>query len=187
MDLIRKIYSFLIDTIQSLLIAAAVFLVVYVFLFKPFEVKGESMYPNFHNNSYVLTSIIGLRFNSPKRGDVVVFKAPPDPEKQYIKRVVGLPGETIEVNKGRVLINGEILNESSYLSKSVQTSGGAFLKEGEKVTVPPGNYFVMGDNRNFSSDSRDWGFVSSDKLTGYSFFVYWPLNEAGSVANPFTR
>lgn len=185
MSLFRKIYLFLIDTLQSLLIAAAVFLVIYVFILKPFQVKGDSMYPNFFNDSYVLTNVIALRFQNPKLGDVIVFKAPPEPEKAYIKRVIGVPGDTISIQNGQVVLNGISLNESAYLKPTVKTYGGTFLKEGQKIQVPADNYFVMGDNRPFSSDSREWGFVSKDKLDGFSFFVYWPVNEAKAVKNPY--
>ncbi len=183
--ILRKIYAFFVDTLQSLLIAAAVFLVIYQFLFRPFEVKGDSMYPNFHNNSFVLTNIIKLRMENPRRGDVIVFKAPPDPEKVFIKRVIALPGDTISIEKGGVFLNGKVLDESSYLKSSVKTYGGSFLKEGQSVTVPGANYFIMGDNREFSSDSREWGFVSKDKITGFSFFVYWPVAEMKLVQNPY--
>lgn len=186
MFIIRKIYSFLIDTLQSLLIAAAVFLVIYQFLFRPFQVKGDSMYPNFHNDSYVITNIIGLKLQTPKHGDVLVFKAPPEPEKAFIKRVIAIPGDSVEIREGRVYLNGRVLNESAYLNKNTTTSPGAFLKEGEEVKVGPNQYIMMGDNRNFSSDSREWGFVSIDNITGYSWFVYWPISEAKFVDNPLT-
>src|SRR5258708_31572629 len=130
----RKVYAFLIDTLQSLLIAAAIFLVIYQFLFRPFEVKGDSMYPNFHNNTYVLTNIIALRMENPKLGDVIVFKAPPDPEKAFIKRVIGVPGDSILIENGKVKLNGKELNESAYLNSSVQTPGGAKFGERETVT-----------------------------------------------------
>lgn len=185
MALIRKIYAILIDTIQSLLIAAAIFLFVYVFILKPFQVKGNSMYPNFYNDSYVLTNVIGLRFENPKTGDVIVFKAPPDPEKSFIKRVVGTPGDTIMISNGGVFLNGKFLNESAYLKSTVKTFGSNFLRDGSTITVPPNEYFVMGDNREESSDSRVWGFVPKNALEGYSLFVYWPTNEAKFVKNPF--
>ncbi len=95
MEILRKIYSFLLDTIQTFLLAAAVFLIIYAFLFRPFEVKGDSMYPNFKDKQYVLTNLISLRFSDPKQGDVVVFNAPNDKEKDYIKRVIGIAGDTI--------------------------------------------------------------------------------------------
>lgn len=185
MDIIRKIYSLLIDTLQSLLIAAAVFLVIYQFLFRPFQVKGDSMYPNFYNDSYVLTNIVGLKFQNPKLGDVVVFKSPPDQEKAFIKRIIGVPGDSVSIQDGRVYLNDKLLDESAYLRPSVTTHGQSFLREGDRVTVPQNSYFVMGDNRTFSSDSREWGFVKTDLITGYSFFVYWPINEAKIVDNPY--
>lgn len=185
MEILRKIYVFLLDTVQTFLIAAALFLVIYVFLFRPFEVLGDSMYPNFHDREYVLTNLISLRFAAPKLGDVIVFKAPPDPDKYYIKRVIGVPGDTVMVKDGNVYLNGKILDQSAFLKSSVKTYGGSFLKEGQSVAVPPNEYFVMGDNRNYSSDSREWGFVRSDKIIGISSFVYWPLNQMKLVKNPY--
>ncbi len=187
MGILRKLYAFLIDILQSLLIAAAIFLVIYQFLFRPFEVKGDSMYPNFHNNTYVLTNIIRLRMENPRLGDVIVFKAPPDPEKAFIKRVIGVPGDSILIENGRVKLNGKLLDESAYLNSSVQTRGGAKVREGEEVTVPDNSYFVMGDNREFSSDSREWGFVPKEMITGYSFVVYWPVPEMKVVENPYKK
>src|SRR5258706_14101515 len=187
MFLLRKVWLFLVDTLQSILIAAAVFLVIYIFLFRPFQVSGQSMFPNFHNNEYVLTNLITLRFGPPVKGDVIVFKAPPDPEKDFIKRVIGVPGDTVMVKDGSVFVNGQLYNESAYLSSDVKTYGGTFLKDGDTVTVPDNEYFAMGDNRPYSSDSREWGFVPTGNIIGKSFFVYWPLNEIRGVSNPFTK
>jgi len=185
MEILRKVYAFLLDAVQTLLVAAAVFLVIYMFLFRPFEVNGESMNPNFHDKEYVLTNLIALRFGSPKLGDVVVFKAPLDPEKDYIKRVIGVAGDTVMINEGLVYLNNQLLDESAYLNSSVKTYPGAFLKEGVPVTVPPGEYFVMGDNRSHSSDSREWGFVKQDELIGESLLVYWPVSDMKFIANPY--
>lgn len=185
MTILQKIYAFFIDTIQSILLAAAVFLVIYVFLFRPFVVQGESMYPNFQDQEHVITDLVSYRFGDPKLGDVVVFKAPPDPEKDYIKRIIGVPGDSVSVKDGQVYVNNKLLNESAYLKDSVKTYGGAFLQDGASATVPDGDYFVLGDNRNASSDSRAWGFVKRSELIGKSFFIYWPLNKAGVVKNPF--
>ncbi len=184
MSILRKIYSFLIDTAQTLLIAAAVFLVIYMFLFRPFQVDGDSMYPNFLNKEYILTNIISLDFENPKRGEVIVFKAPPDPEKDYIKRVIGIPGDKIFLKGGSVYLNGAKLDESKYLKPDVVTYGGSFLREGREITIPKDMYFVLGDNRPFSSDSREWGFVPRKSVIGQSFFVYWPLDHAGFVKSP---
>ena len=187
MIILRKIYSFLIDSVQTFLMAAAVFLVIYIFLFRPFEVKGESMFPNFLNKEYVLTNLISLRFSDPKQGEVIVFKSPTDAEKDYIKRVIGVPGDTVEVRNGQIFVNGNLLDESPYLDSSVKTFGGAFLKEGVAVTVPDGQYFVMGDNRLYSSDSREWGFVTKEAIIGRSFLVYWPLADVKIIKNPFSK
>jgi signal peptidase I len=171
--------------LQTFLIAAAAFLLIYIFLFRPFEVNGESMFPNFHDKEYVLTNLIVLRFQNPKLGDVVVFKAPPEPDKDYIKRVIGTPGDTIEVKDGQVYRNGKLLDESKYLKPTVKAYSGTFLKEGDTITVPEDEYFVMGDNRLYSSDSREWGFVKRNEIIGESLFVYWPFNRMRLVENPY--
>ena len=185
LSILRKIYSFLIDTLETILLVGAVFLVIYIFLFRPFEVKGDSMYPSFHDGEYVLTNLITLRLSDPKRGDVVVFKSPVEDDKDFIKRVIAASGDTVSVQDEQVLVNGEILDQSKYLSNAVETNPGSFLEEGEVVVVPEDQYFVMGDNRPYSSDSREWGFVAKGNLIGISFFVYWPLNKMGRIENPY--
>lgn len=145
------------------------------------------MFPNFLNKEYVLTNLISLRFSDPKKGEVIVFKSPTDAEKDYIKRVIGVPGDTVEVRNGQIFVNGKLLDESPYLNTSVKTFGGAFLKEGVSVTVPDGQYFVMGDNRLYSSDSREWGFVTKEAIIGRSFLVYWPLSDVKIIKNPFSK
>lgn len=176
MEIFKKIYYLLFDLIQTLVIAGAIFVVIYAFLFRPYQVNGHSMDPTFQNGEYVLTNLITLRLGSLTRGDIVVFVAPPDKEKDYIKRIIGLPGDKVKILNGQVYLNGEKLDQSSFLSPDVRTNGGAFLGEGDEVAVPDGQYFTMGDNREFSSDSREWGFVTKSAIIGKSFIVYWPLN-----------
>lgn len=185
MGFLRKIYTFLIDTAQTLLLVFAVFLVIYVFLFRPFRVSGNSMDPTFVDRQYILTNLITLQFNKPKMGDVIVFKAPTDQEKDYIKRVIGVPGDTVFIKNGDVYVNGKLLDQGQFLNSPVKTYGGSFLKESEAVTVPADSYFVMGDNRAGSSDSREWGFVPLKSVIGQSFFVYWPLDKIEIVKNPY--
>ena len=185
MELLRRVYIFLLDGLQTFLLAAAAFLVVYMFLFRPFQVSGQSMFPNFHDKEYALTNLVGLHFSKLKLGDVIVFKAPPEPDKDFIKRVIGVPRDKIYVQDGSVYLNGAKLDESEYLSSSVKTYGGSFLKDGEQITVPPDNYFVMGDNREYSSDSREWGLVPFQNVIGISLLVYWPVNEFRLVRNPY--
>lgn len=145
------------------------------------------MYPNFYDKEYVLTNLIVLKFDNPKRGDVVVFKAPTDPDKDFIKRVIGTPGDLVSVRNGYVFVNNLKLDESAYLSRDVITNGGYFLKEGSEVTVPQDSYFVFGDNRPYSSDSREWGYVKRAEILGESFVVYWPLARTRVIKNPFTN
>lgn len=184
MEILKKVYFFILDTLQTILLAASIFLVIYIFLFRPFQVSGESMFSTFKNKEYVLTNLISLRFEELKRGDVIVFKSPTDSEKDFIKRVMGVQGDIVMVRDGYVYVNNQKVNET-YLDEGVRTYGGAFLKEGEPVTVPPDNYIVMGDNRPYSSDSREWGFLTKKDVIGKSFFVYWPINAMRLVQNPF--
>lgn len=185
MGILRGIYLFLVDTLQTLLIAAAVFLVIYIFLFRPFQVSGLSMHPTFVDKEYVLTNLISLKFQKPKKGDVIVFKAPNNQEKDYIKRVIGTANDTISLIDGNIYVNGKKLDESTYLKSDVKTYAGSFLKEGAEITVPSKNYFALGDNRPYSSDSREWGFVKENEIIGESFFVYWPPNRLRMVKNPY--
>lgn len=187
MFILRIIYSFFIDTIQTFLFVGAIFLVIYVFLFKPFQVTGASMYPNFLDGEHVLTNLIVMRFEDPKKGDVIVFKAPKDEEKDFIKRVIGVPGDTVSLKNGEVYVNNQKLDQSVYLKPDVKTYGRTFLKDEESIIVPPGEFFVMGDNRLNSSDSRDWGFIKRSEIIGESFFVYWPPNNMRLVKNPYDK
>lgn len=174
MFILRKIYYILFDLIQTLVIAGAIFVVIYAFLFRPYQVNGLSMYPNFENGEYVLTNLISKRFGEFKKGDIVVFRSPTEKNKDFIKRIIGTQGDTISINKGNFFLNGSLLEED-YLPSNYITNGGSFLSEGIQIRIPEGQYFVAGDNRSNSSDSREWGFVSKDKMIGKSFFVYWPL------------
>lgn len=177
MSILRRIYTIFIDLAETLVIAGAIFVVIYAFLFRPFQVNGQSMYPNYENGEYILTNLIGLRFQPVGRGDVIVFESPTNKEKDFVKRVIGVPGDEVMVKAGYVFVNGIKLDESKYLAPDVKTYAGAFLKEGNPDVVPANNFFVLGDNRSFSSDSREWGFVSVQKVIGKSFLVYWPVTK----------
>ncbi len=186
MEVFKKVYAFVLDTLQTILLAASIFLVIYIFLFRPFQVSGESMFPTFKNKEYILTNLVTLRFGNPIKGDVIVFKSPTDRDKDFIKRVIATEGDTVNVKDGHVFVNGEQLDETKYLKEDVPTYGGAFLRDGdEPVTVPAGQYIVMGDNRPYSSDSREWGFLTQKDIIGKSFFVYWPLNTTRLIENPY--
>lgn len=176
MEIARKAWHWLIDLAETLVIAGAIFVVIYAFLVRPFQVNGNSMDPTFTNGEYVFTNLLSQRFGPLDRGDVIVFKAPNDKDKDYIKRIIGLPGDKIKVQNGLVYLNGKRLPEE-YLPPGLRTEARGFASEGQEVTVSPKSYYVLGDNRPFSSDSREWGLVTFDKVIGKSALVYWPVNK----------
>lgn len=181
MSFFRRVGTFFLDLIETVVIALAIFVIAYLFLFQPHQVRGNSMYPNFHDGDYLLTDKISYRLSPPKRGDVIVFVAPKNEEYDYIKRIIGLPGETVSLTEdNRVKINNEILEEP-YLPADYKTFGGNFLESGKTIKIPPDEYFVLGDNRNHSSDSRDWGFVPRKNIIGKAWLRYWPLNQIGLI------
>lgn len=183
--ILKAIGSLLLDFFETIVTALAIFVLVYLFLLQPHQVKGNSMYTflpdSFNNGEYLLTNKISYRFNDPQRGDVVIFKAPQNQDYDYIKRIIGLPEERIKIQKGKVFINDLLLDESKYLPNDSYTNAGRFIKEGEILTIPLEKYFVIGDNRSHSSDSRDWGFISQKNIIGKAWFRYWPLAKIGLV------
>lgn len=185
MEFLRKSYSTILDFAQTIILVIGAVVIVYFFLFKPFQVSGSSMYPNFMDREYLIANVIGLRISDPKLGDVIVFKAPNDPDKDYIKRVIGVPGDSVGIQDGKVILNGKILDESAYLKPDVFTKGSSYLRDDQTVVVPEGNFLVMGDNRGFSSDSREWGLVPKKNILGKSLLIYLPLNKAGIIQNPY--
>lgn len=177
---LKKLSSFFLDVLEVFVFAIAIFLFVYLLVLQPHKIKGASMEPNFPDGEYLLTDKVSYRFREPKRGEVIVFEAPRTDGEEFIKRIIGLPGEEVSVRDGNIYINNILLNEE-YLDPAVITASGTFLKEGAKVTVPENSLFVLGDNRPASSDSRMWGFVSEDKITGRAFFIYWPPPKVGLI------
>lgn len=133
------------------------------------------MAPNFHTGEYVLVSRVSYLLGEPQRGDVVVFHFPDNPEVDYIKRVIGTPGDTVEIRDRLVYVNGEMLNEP-YINEACESAC-----QDRVWQVPADNYFVMGDNRNHSSDSRAFNTVERRFIVGEALLRYWPLNAIGSV------
>ena len=172
--------SFFLDIIETVVVSLAIFVVIYLFLYQPHQVKGNSMESNFHDSEYILTDKISCRFNKPKRGEVIVFRAPPNPELDFIKRVIGLGGDRVKVENGKTYINGQLLNET-YLDPGTITYGGSYLREGQDLTIPADHLFVMGDNRSHSSDSREWGTITDKDIIGKAFFRYWPPTRMGLI------
>ncbi len=182
-SIVRHLSEFFLDIVETVVIALSIFLVVYLFFMQPHQVNGQSMVPNFQSGEYVLTDKISYKIGEPERGDVIVFHAPETaqcPEGtgcDFIKRVIALPGETVEVKNNHYYVNGDLIPED-YIPSNFDTVAGAFTK-GRVITLDAGEYFVSGDNRPYSSDSRAWGPIRKDDIVGKAFFRYWPLNQAG--------
>ena len=178
---LRQLWAFFLDFLETIVVSLAIFAVVYLFLFQPHQVEGRSMVPNFQNGEYILTDKISYRYHEPERGDVVVFHSPQDARIDFIKRVIGVPGDSVEVRQGYVYLNNQKLEEA-FINEPGRVSQGRFLREGVVAEIPDGQYAVMGDNRLHSSDSREWGLVSGEMIVGRAFFRYWPMPAFGVLA-----
>lgn len=171
------------DLLEVIVFAVGIFFFVYLLIMQPHKVSGMSMHPNFPDKEFLLTEKVTYYTRKPQRGDVVVFEPPTSNTDEYIKRIIALPGEKIMIRGGRVYINDKLLVES-YLKDDILTESEDFLAENQEFTVPEGQYFVLGDNRPRSSDSRAFGPISPSKITGRAWIVYWPLSNAGVVKKP---
>jgi signal peptidase I len=172
----RRLGALLFEILETIVVAMAIFVVLYYFLVQPHQVTGSSMLPNFEDKDYILTDKIHYRFSQPQRGDVIVFKSPNNPSKDFIKRIIALPRERVEINQGYIYVNGEVLYES-YLPADFRTTGRDLFPDGEEVVVPRGEFFVLGDNRSHSSDSRKFGTITKETIIGRAWLRYWPLNK----------
>ncbi len=161
--------------LRDLLISTAASVFIILFLYQPVRVEGTSMLPRLEDRDRLFINKFVYRFTGIERNDVIVFRYPRDPEKSYIKRIIALPGDRIRIDRGHVWLNGELLRES-YVPESFR--GNSSMAE---MTVPPDSYFVMGDHRSISSDSRDFGPVNRSLIYGKAVFVYWPAHDVGVV------
>ncbi len=182
------IWSTVVDIIETVVVAAAIFVVVYLFLLQPHQVRGASMKPNFSDGEYILTDKISYRFGQPKRGDVIIFTSPTDPDVDFIKRIIGLPGEKVKIQDGKVTVindqnkNGFVLDEP-YETLG-PTAGGKEAPQNTEVTIAENEYFVLGDNRLESFDSRSWGNLPKKNIIGKAWLRYWPINKFGFIKHP---
>jgi signal peptidase I len=180
----KGIGTFVWDIAKVFLIAfVLVWLVLRPFIAEPFIVSGSSMVPNFHDQEYLVIEKISYHTHEPMRGDVVVFKYPKDPKQFFIKRVVGLPGEKVQVINGGVTIFNSQNPEGLVLDEQYLPNQHITLGTSEIVTLGKDEYFVMGDNRTQSSDSRMWGPMPKSDLVGRAWFRVLPLGNAGLVTH----
>jgi signal peptidase I len=184
--MIRKFFSYAAELIKVIAISLAIIIPVRYLLIQPFYVKGASMEPNFHDNEYLIIDEITYRFEQPKRGEIVIFRYPRDPQEYFIKRIIGLPGEKVEIKDGGVYIYNQdnpdgFLLEENYLPLGLKTSGN-FING--PVELGQNEYFVLGDNRNSSKDSRVFGPVDKSFITGRVFLRGWPIKKIGIFKTP---
>jgi signal peptidase I len=161
--------------LRDLLISAGISILIITFLYQPVRVEGTSMLPRLEDHDRLFINKFVYHIESIQRGDVVVFHYPRDPEKSYIKRVIGLPGDRIWIERGHVWLNGVALDES-YVPDRYRDS-----RSMSEMVIPDDCYFMMGDHRSISSDSREFGPVERDLIYGKAVFVYWPAKDAGVV------
>jgi signal peptidase I len=184
LKILKAVLEFVMDILETVVFIGSLFIVVYLFIMQPNQVKGASMDPTFNTGDYIFTSKVTYKFRGYNRGDVVVFKSPRNPDIEYIKRIIGLPGDKVMIRNSEVYVNGIKLTEN-YISAKTNLWENGYSKNGETVTVPEGYLFVMGDNRPRSSDSREFGPVPEDSIIGQVFYRYFPSTKMGTIDNPF--
>jgi signal peptidase I len=183
----NDVWRFGAELIRTAIIVSVLAIIIRTFAVQPFVVEGSSMYPRFETNDFLIVDKISYHIHTPNRGDIIVFKYPYDLQTNYVKRVIGLPGETVKIVDGKVEIvnkthpNGVFLGEP-YLSDGNVTTLPVSSATNEFV-VPADKYFVLGDNRRASSDSREWGFLPKEDIIGRVFLEAYPFNKASIVAH----
>jgi signal peptidase I len=161
--------------LRDLLVSAAASVLIITFLYQPVRVEGTSMLPRLEDRDRLFINKFVYHVESIQRGDIVVFHYPRDPEKSYIKRVIAVPGDELRIDHGQVWLNGKPLREP-YVPPQYRDS-----RSMPEMTVPEGSYFMMGDHRSISSDSREFGPVERALIYGKAAFIYWPAKDAGVV------
>ncbi|MDP2913192.1 MAG: signal peptidase I [Candidatus Omnitrophota bacterium] len=175
---------------DALIVALALALFIQTFFIQAFKIPSGSMIPAFEVgdrifvNKFLYSSrvpFINLKlpipsFREPKRGDIIVFVSPEDPKKDFVKRLIAVSGETVEIRQGKIYINGKTIDANPSISSIYYLNAGGYGKEGQQVKVPEGCYYTLGDNSGNSRDSRYWGFVPKKNFIGKAVILYWPLN-----------
>jgi signal peptidase I len=189
-ELMEKIKAEILETFNALWEALIITFFILTFVVQAFKIPSGSMIPTLKAGDRIFVNkflysarvpLINFRLpildiKQPKRGDIIVFVSPEDPKKDFVKRLIALGGETVEIRGGRILINGKMIDGPSSMSPVYYQNAGDYGVETRAVTVPPDSYFVLGDNSANSRDSRYWGFVPKKNLVGKAVLIYWPLN-----------
>src|SRR6202166_3398797 len=161
--------------VRDLIISLAISAFIIIFLYQPVKVEGTSMMPSLEDQERIFVNKFVYRIEPIQRGDIIVFRYPRDPSKSFIKRVIGLAGDRIQIDAGRVYVNGRAINED-YVPRSYEDE-----RSYPEIIVPPDSYFVLGDHRSLSNDSRDFGPVGQSYIYGKAVFGYWPMDKMGRV------
>jgi len=178
MKVLSSFLLFIWEILKIVIIALVIVIPIRYFLFQPFIVKGQSMEPNFENSNYLIVDELSFRFRDPQRGEVVVFRYPKNISQRFIKRIIGLPGDKIEVKAGSIMVNDQVLDESKYLPSGVQTPGNI------QTSLNENEYFVLGDNRISSFDSRQWGLLPRKNIIGRVLIRAWPITDLTKIEVP---
>lgn len=165
------VFRFTVDVLETIILSLILFFAINAISAR-IRVDGYSMEPSLHSGEFIIVNKVSYKLGEPNRGDIVVFHFPRNPEQEYIKRVIGLPGDEVAIDDGEVTVNGVSLDES-YIKAPPAYEG--------KWSVPDESLFVLGDNRNNSSDSHNWGWVPMENLIGKAVFVYWPPTDWGLI------
>lgn len=179
---LKSLGGHFIEFFETIVVVGAIFALIYLFVAQFHKVSGNSMVPTLQSGDFLITEKISYRFGSPKRGEIIVLKNPRDESQDFIKRIIAVPGDTIRIENGAIFVNGQLLDEP-YLPPGTKTHAGSFLTEGTTVRAGPNQYFAIGDNRDHSSDSRDWGHLTREEIVGKALFRYWPPKSMGSLVN----
>lgn len=167
-------WRFLRDILETLVLAALLFIAINAVSAR-IRVDGSSMVPTLHDGQFVMVNRLAYRFGSPNHGDIVVFPSPQNPDQEYIKRIIGLPGDSVGIANGKVYVNDQALIEP-YIDAAPRGQGA--------WVVPEGHVFVLGDNRNNSQDSRNFKYIPLENVIGKAIFIYWPPTDWGIITSP---
>lgn len=174
--------GYFVEFFQTIVVFGAIFAVMYLFIAQFHKVSGNSMVPTMHTGDYLITEKVSYKFRNPKYGEIVVLQNPRDESQDFIKRIIAVPGDTLQITNNTVHLNGQVLLEN-YLPKGTPTHAGTYVTEGALIKVSDNQYFVFGDNREHSSDSRDWGPITKQEIVGRAFFRYFPFPAIGLLTN----
>ena len=162
------------EWVEPVIIAVILALIIRAFIVQAFKIPTGSMRPTLMEGDRILVNKFIYKFKEPKRGDIIVFRSPEDKKKDFIKRLVALPGETLEISNGMILIDNKAVDKDSVMRERYYYNRGDFGVEGQTMEVPLDAYYVLGDNSISSRDSRYWGFLPKKYLIGKAFLLYWP-------------